>query len=65
MMSNHKAETDAAATTDQYLVEAIKSIDQRLGEGYAKKNPQLVAAFITVSAMVSKDDVANSEGRRK
>ena len=28
--------------TDRYLQESIRSIDNHFGEGYAKKNPELV-----------------------
>ena len=38
--------TQALITADIYLVAAIDSVDGHLGEGYAKKNPVLVAAFI-------------------
>ncbi len=34
---------------DQYLEKSIKSIDEKLGEGYAKKNPNLIAAMLQVS----------------
>ncbi len=33
---------------DQYLLEAVTSIDRRLGEGYARKNPDLVATIVKV-----------------
>jgi|TARA_R100001443_G_scaffold453_9_gene1731 hypothetical protein len=33
---------------DQYLLESINSIDKRLGQGYAKKNPQLVSTMVKV-----------------
>ena len=36
--------------TDQYLYYAIKSVDARLGEGYAKKNPQLVSTMVSLIA---------------
>ena len=41
----------APTTVDFYLKEAIASIDDRLGEGSAKKHPELLAAFIKASAM--------------
>ena len=34
---------------DQYLERSIRSIDEKLGEGYAKKNPNLIAAMLQVS----------------
>ena len=33
---------------DQYLSEAVSSIDARLGDGYARKNPSLVATMVKV-----------------
>ena len=35
------AQDEAEWLTDQYLYHAVTSVDARLGEGYAKKNPQL------------------------
>jgi hypothetical protein len=39
----------ASDTADEYLGAAIKCIDQRLGKGYAAKNPDLIAAFMRVA----------------
>ena len=36
--------------TDQYLQESIRSIDSHFGDGYAKKNPDLVGTYITVAS---------------
>ena len=33
---------------DQYLHEAICSIDSHFGVGYAKKNPSLVSSMMTI-----------------
>ena len=33
---------------DQYLHEAIRSIDSRFGVGYAKKNPSRVSSMMTI-----------------
>ncbi len=33
---------------DQYLHEAIRSIDSRFGTGYAKKNPNLVSSMMAI-----------------
>jgi hypothetical protein len=41
----------APDTAGQYLRAAIRQIDAELGEGYAAKNPQLIAAFIKAAAM--------------
>lgn len=41
----------AGYTAEEYMRAAIKSIDETFGEGYAKANPVLVAAFMqTVAA---------------
>lgn len=37
----------APATIYEYFTEAIRVIDAAFGEGYAKKHPELVSAFIT------------------
>lgn len=55
-MGHIKANSDtllrqASITADEYLTEAIKSIDKRFNEkGYAKAHPELVAAFMKVAA---------------
>lgn len=41
----------AGWTADTYLGAAIKYIDKRFGKGYAKKNPQLVGAFMQTAAI--------------
>jgi hypothetical protein len=41
----------APMTADEYLASAISCIDDKLGNGYAKAHPELVAAFIQTSAM--------------
>jgi hypothetical protein len=42
----------AGSTANVYLHEAIKSIDQAFDEdGYAKKHPELVGAFIRACAL--------------
>jgi len=40
----------AGYTADQYLLDALESIDKRLGDGYAAKHPDLIAAFMHVEA---------------
>jgi hypothetical protein len=40
----------APMTVSLYLSEAIEAIDGKFGDGYAAKNPQLVAAFIAACA---------------
>jgi len=36
--------------TDQYLYHAVQSIDSRLGDGYAIKNPALISTMICLTA---------------
>ncbi|KAE9648084.1 hypothetical protein EJA70_02870 [Pseudomonas sp. PB103] len=40
----------APDTAGRYLRAAIRQIDAELGDGYAAKNPQLIAAFIKAAA---------------
>lgn len=40
----------ASRTAAQYLQEAVRSIDAEFGDGFAKKNPQLVAAMINAAS---------------
>lgn len=40
----------APSTIDHYIYRGIKTIDRDFGEGYAKTNPQLLAAYITACA---------------
>lgn len=40
----------ASMTSAEYFNEAIKEIDTTFGVGYAKKNPALIGAFMTVAA---------------
>ena len=47
-----------AFLADQYLLESINSIDKRFGEGYAKKNPQLVSTMVKLM----QDCSSNNEG---
>ena len=42
--------SEAEFLTDQYLYHAVQSVDARLGEGYAKKNPQLVSTMVSLTA---------------
>ena len=41
--------------TDQYLQESIRSIDNHFGEGYAKKNPELVSRMMGIMDNTSVD----------
>ena len=40
----------ASKTASDYLAHAHEAIDRRFGEGYAAKNPQLVASFMQVAS---------------
>ena len=44
------AQDEAEYLTDQYLHHAVTSVDARLGEGYAKKNPQLLSTMLSLTA---------------
>ena len=44
------AQDEAEWLTDQYLYHAVTSVDARLGEGYARKNPQLVSTMVSLTA---------------
>lgn len=51
MLSYRELMDQGPMTADYYLGEAVKRIDAQFGEGYAKKNPALVAEFMKVSAL--------------
>ena len=40
----------AGMTANEWLHQGIESIDRAFGEGYAKKNPELLAAFMQAAA---------------
>ena len=44
------AQDEAEWLTDQYLYHSVQSVDARLGEGYARKNPQLVSTMVSLTA---------------
>jgi hypothetical protein len=48
----YKLMEDAAGTAKYHLSCAIESIDNKLGEGYAKKHPELIGAFISAAAVI-------------
>lgn len=41
----------AQMTAEVYLIDAITSIDKKLGVGYAAAHPELIGAFINASAI--------------
>jgi hypothetical protein len=46
-ISNTDAMFQAGTTAAVYLEKAIKSIDFHLGDGYAAKHPELIAAMVS------------------
>jgi len=40
----------ASDTAHEYLLKAVRHIDDQFGKGYAKAHPELVAAFMDVAA---------------
>jgi hypothetical protein len=40
----------ASMTADEYLWRAIEDIDKRLGKGYAKAHPELIAAYMQAAS---------------
>jgi hypothetical protein len=40
----------APMTAQNYFIDAVRIIDEKFGEGYAAKHPELVAAFMQVCA---------------
>ncbi|KGK24271.1 hypothetical protein [Pseudomonas plecoglossicida] len=40
----------AGMTATDYMIDAVDAIDRQFGEGYAKKHPELVGAFIQTAA---------------
>lgn len=49
-MGPFDAMRQAGMTTAEYMRDAVESIDKQFGDGYAKANPVLVAAFIQAAA---------------
>jgi hypothetical protein len=41
----------APMTAHEYLLSAVDHIDLKLGKGYAKAHPELIAAFMQTSAL--------------
>lgn len=48
---HHILMDQAGPTVGHWLMQSVKEIDRTFGDGYAKKNPALVAAFIQAAAM--------------
>lgn len=49
--SNETLSAQASISAKQYMIEAKEAIDAEFGSGYAKENPELVAAFMRTAAM--------------
>jgi hypothetical protein len=43
--------TQASDTAESYFNRAVRHIDERFGDGYAAKNPQLIGAFMQTAAI--------------
>lgn len=52
--------SQASMTADTYMSSAVRKIDATFGDGFAKANPALVAAFMQVAAA---DFAAASNGK--
>ncbi len=42
----HTLMNQAPMTADKYLLDCIRSIDEALGDGYAKAHPEVLAAML-------------------
>jgi hypothetical protein len=51
MVTAQKSHDDAMDAAANYLARAMREIDNRFGDGYASKNPALVAEFIRACAL--------------
>lgn len=54
----------ASMTADDYLMNAIEGVEKRLGEGAAKKYPQIVAAYMQAAATDFHGSVLAQQVRR-
>ncbi len=52
--------SQASDAAESYMNRAVSSIDSRFGDGFAKKNPELIAAFMKTCAS---DFAASINGR--
>ena len=52
----------ATTTTDEYMYKAVKRIDERFGEGYAKEHPELVGQMVQAAAMDFASNSRNFSG---
>lgn len=50
-MDASSAVKQAGETVESYFLYAIYAIDEEFEEGYAKRNPKLIAAYIKACAM--------------
>ena len=50
-MTAHEIMLQSSETSKHYMFKAIESIDQKFGDGYAKKHPNLIGAFMQTSAI--------------
>ena len=49
-MGYEEAMKQAGGTAWLFMSDAIKAIDANFGEGYAKKNPQLLSTMVSLTA---------------
>lgn len=49
----------AAAVADRLLDNAVAKLDGLFGEGYARANPALVAAYLAAGAEIFQTDITN------
>jgi hypothetical protein len=40
----------AVSTASHYFLDAVKAIDSKFGDGYAKSHPELIGAFMNAAA---------------
>jgi hypothetical protein len=50
-LNAHQLMNQASTTSQTYMLDAIKYIDETFGEGYAVKNPSLVGDFMKTAAL--------------
>jgi hypothetical protein len=60
-MTENKITREAAMTAHDYMARALHDIDELLGEGTARKHPELIAAYMQAAAI---DGAALTIGRQ-
>lgn len=49
-LTNEESQAEATTNAQQYFCDAIHYIDAKIEDGFAKKNPDLIAAFMKTAA---------------